>query len=107
MKWITVEAGGEVEGQRSLSPLPHTRQRPCALSISSFPSIPFQTMSATQADFDEAVRVNMADFGMGPEEAVASAVEELTMQARETKKGGGGSASGDCFFLRTARPCAR
>lgn len=43
---------------------------------------------ATQADFDEAVRVNVTDFGMGPEEAVSAAVEELTMQVKERRKKG-------------------
>jgi hypothetical protein len=38
--------------------------------------------AATQADFDEAVRVNMVDFDMGGAEAVAAAVEELELQVR-------------------------
>lgn len=40
-------------------------------------------LSATQADFDEAVRVNMADFDMAGDEAVAAAVEELELQVCE------------------------
>jgi hypothetical protein len=62
--------------------------------------------AATQADFDEAVRVNMSDFDMGPDAAVVAAVEELEMQVTSEREGGETRASAHPREEKTRRhPC--